>query len=87
MFVLPLEGQIEGQTFSGAPCVGTLAPHSKLRSRLMPCQRCHGLVDFFLDSHVIDLHDGVKHLWLRIWQCMNCGDVVDPELIRPWRLW
>jgi hypothetical protein len=83
MLVLPLEGHI----FSSAPSVGTLALHSKLRSGLMPCQRCHGLVDHFLDLHVIDLHDGVKDLWLHAWQCMNCGDVVDSEIIRPRRLW
>ena len=45
----------------------------------MTCQRCHELmlVDYF-----IDLQDGGEGFWLRAWRCMNCGEVVEPGIIR-----
>jgi len=48
----------------------------------MAYRQCHRLVD-----HVIALHDGEVHLWVRVRQCMNCGDMVDSAIIRQWRPW
>ena len=45
---------------------------------VMICQRCHGLM---VVDHFIDIQDGVEHQWLRGWQCVNCGEVVEPEVI------
>ena len=45
----------------------------------MVCQRCHGLM---VVDHFIDMEDGGEHLWLRAWRCVNCGEVVEPGIIR-----
>ncbi len=45
----------------------------------MPCQRCQGLM---VMDHLMDMQDGSGHLWLCAWRCMNCGEVVDPEITR-----
>ena len=43
----------------------------------MFCQRCHGLL---IEDHCIDLgvQESGKHLLLRPWRCINCGNVVTP---------
>ena len=41
----------------------------------MRCNRCKGLV--VLD-HFLDMMDESGHLWLRVWRCVNCGEVTDP---------
>lgn len=41
----------------------------------MKCPRCHGLM--VLD-HFLDMQDEGGHLWLRVWRCVNCGQVTDP---------
>jgi hypothetical protein len=33
-------------------------------------------------DHFIDMEDGGEHLWLRAWRCVNCGEVVEPGIIR-----
>ena len=45
----------------------------------MRCGRCRGLlvVDYF-----IDMQDNSGHLWLRAWRCVNCGEVVEPGILR-----
>ncbi len=45
----------------------------------MPCQRCQGLM---VMDYCIDLQDGGGPLCLRAMRCLNCGDVVDPQIIR-----
>jgi hypothetical protein len=45
----------------------------------MTCQRCQGLM---VADHCIDMEEGGRYLWLSAWRCMNCGDIVDPEIIR-----
>lgn len=45
----------------------------------MTCERCQGLM---VVDHFIDMQDGGGSLWLRAWRCMNCGDIVDPAIIR-----
>ena len=45
----------------------------------MFCQRCQGLM---LVDHFIDMEDGGEHLWLRVWRCVNCGEVVEPGILR-----
>jgi len=45
----------------------------------MFCQRCHGLM---VVDHFIDMQDGGEHHWLRAWRCVNCGEVVEPGIIR-----
>jgi hypothetical protein len=45
----------------------------------MSCPRCHGLM---VVDHFIDLQDDRGHSWLSAWRCINCGDVVEPEIMR-----
>ena len=45
----------------------------------MACRRCHGLT---VVDHFIDMQDDRGHLWLSAWWCVNCGDVVEPGIIR-----
>jgi len=33
-------------------------------------------------DHYIDMQDSGEHLWLRAWRCVNCGEVVEPGIIR-----
>ncbi len=45
----------------------------------MACGRCHG---FMVVDHFIDMQDDSGHLWLRGWRCVNCGDVVEPGILK-----
>ena len=45
----------------------------------MPCQRCQGLM---VADHFIDMQDDRGHCWLNAWRCVNCGDVVEPGILR-----
>jgi len=45
----------------------------------MLCPRCHGLM---VVDHFIDLQDDRGHSWLSAWRCINCGNVVEPEILR-----
>lgn len=45
----------------------------------MNCPRCSGLM---VVDHFIDMEDDSGNLWMRGWRCMNCGDVLDPEIYR-----
>ncbi len=45
----------------------------------MACRRCHGLT---VVDHFIDMQDNGGHLWLCAWRCVNCGDVVEPGILR-----
>jgi hypothetical protein len=44
----------------------------------MGCGRCRGLM---VVDHFIDMQDDSGHLWLRGWRCVNCGVVVEPEIL------
>jgi len=33
-------------------------------------------------DHFIDMADDGGHLWLCAWRCVNCGDVVEPGILR-----
>jgi hypothetical protein len=33
-------------------------------------------------DHFIDMQDDRGHLWLCAWRCVNCGDVVEPGILR-----
>jgi len=44
----------------------------------MACRRCHGLT---VMDHFIDMQDDRGHLWLCVWRCVNCGDVVEPGIL------
>jgi hypothetical protein len=44
----------------------------------MPCHRCHGLMT--VDSY-IDMGSSGDSLWLRAWRCVNCGEVIEPEIV------
>lgn len=44
----------------------------------MACRRCRGLT---VVDHFIDMQDDGGHLWLCVWRCVNCGDVVDPGIL------
>lgn len=48
----------------------------------MTCQRCQGLM---VADHCVDLEEGSTHLWIRVWRCVCCGDIID-SLIRRHRL-
>ncbi|MGH7232705.1 MAG: hypothetical protein ACREJU_15310 [Nitrospiraceae bacterium] len=45
----------------------------------MTCRQCHGpmTVDSF-----IDMQDDSGQVWLSAWRCVNCGQVLDPGIIR-----
>ena len=45
----------------------------------MACRRCRGLT---VVDHFIDMQDDRGHLWLCAWRCVNCGDVVEPGILR-----
>ncbi|TLY45823.1 MAG: hypothetical protein E6K59_02890 [Nitrospirae bacterium] len=45
----------------------------------MTCRRCHGLM---VADYYIDLLNGGEDFWLRAWRCVNCGEVVEPGIIR-----
>ena len=45
----------------------------------MACRRCRGLT---VVDHFIDMQDDGGHLWLSVWRCVNCGDVVEPGILR-----
>ncbi len=38
----------------------------------MPCHRYHGMMT--VDSY-IDMGSSSDPLWLRVWRCVNCGEV------------
>ena len=45
----------------------------------MACRRCRGLT---VVDHFIDMQDDGGRLWLCAWRCVNCGDVVEPWILR-----
>lgn len=45
----------------------------------MACRRCRGLT---VVDHFIDMQDDGGHLWLCAWRCVNCGEVVEPGILR-----
>ena len=45
----------------------------------MRCKHCHGLM---VVDHFLDMEDDSGHLWLRAWRCVNCGNVVEPGMLR-----
>ena len=45
----------------------------------MSCKRCRGLM---VSDAFIDLDDDSGHLWLGVWRCVNCGEVVDLGIAR-----
>ena len=45
----------------------------------MRCTHCHGMM---VVDHFVDLEDTSGHLWLRAWRCVNCGNVVEPGMLR-----
>jgi hypothetical protein len=44
----------------------------------MRCERCDGLM---VVDHLIDLESSGE-LWLSVWRCANCGNVVDTQIRR-----
>ncbi len=40
----------------------------------MGCKRCQGLM---VSDAFIDMDDDSGHLWLGVWRCVNCGEVID----------
>ncbi len=61
------------------PAHVTLAVGQQTTNTVMFCLRCHGLL---VVDHFIDMQDGGKHHWLRVWRCLNCGEVAEPGIIR-----
>lgn len=47
------------------------------REVIMTCQRCHGLMVY---DRVFDVE--AEFLELPIWRCVNCGESLDPILLR-----
>ncbi len=47
------------------------------REVIMTCQRCHGLM---VHDRVLDVEAAL--LDLPIWRCVNCGESLDPILLR-----
>ena len=47
------------------------------REVIMTCQRCHGLM---VNDRVFDVE--AQFLELPIWRCVNCGESLDPILMR-----
>lgn len=45
----------------------------------MRCARCHGLL---VIDHFMEVADPMGLHWARCWRCVNCGDVVDPLIVR-----
>lgn len=40
----------------------------------MQCERCQGLM---VVDHLMDMKESNRSVWLPVWRCMNCGEVVD----------
>ena len=45
----------------------------------MRCTRCQGLM---VEDHLVDLKESNSSIWLHVWRCMNCGEVVDPSIVQ-----
>jgi hypothetical protein len=45
----------------------------------MKCSKCQGLMA--VDSF-IDLLDDSGQLWISAWRCLNCGQIVDPGIVK-----
>jgi hypothetical protein len=45
----------------------------------MDCPRCHGLM---ISQFYEDLEDDTGRIHLSAWRCVNCGEVVDPVILK-----
>lgn len=45
----------------------------------MQCQRCHG---YMVGDHFIDILNVSGELDFKGWRCLNCGDILDPVIVR-----
>jgi hypothetical protein len=45
----------------------------------MRCQRCHG---FMISDHFMDTLNVSGEMNFKGWRCLNCGDIVDPVIVR-----
>ncbi len=45
----------------------------------MRCQRCHG---YMVRDHFMDILNVSGELDFKGWRCLNCGDIVDPVIVR-----
>ncbi|TAJ07327.1 MAG: hypothetical protein EPO61_15330 [Nitrospirae bacterium] len=38
------------------------------------------------EDHLLDLKESSSSIWLHVWRCMNCGEVVDAHIVerRTW---
>lgn len=43
----------------------------------MSCPRCQGLMG---EAHFYDLEGTQGFMWMKGWQCLNCGYAVDPVM-------
>lgn len=44
----------------------------------MQCVRCQGLM---VVDHLVDLKESNRSIWLPVWRCMNCGEVLDQHIV------
>lgn len=44
----------------------------------MQCARCQGLM---VKDRLVDLQESNSSIWLHVWRCMNCGEVVDAHIV------
>lgn len=59
--------------------LGLMAPHSQRDSDLTSCHRCGGLM---VREHCMDLLDSTGQLEFVAQRCVQCGDIVDPVILR-----
>ncbi len=45
----------------------------------MRCQRCQG---YMISDHFIDLLNVSGEIDFTGWRCLNCGDIIDPVIVR-----
>jgi len=45
----------------------------------MRCQRCHG---FMISDHFMDTLNVSGEMNFKGWRCLNCGDIIDPVIVR-----
>ena len=41
----------------------------------MQCARCHG---FMVIDNLIDMLESSIPMWMKVWRCVSCGNIVDP---------
>ena len=45
----------------------------------MTCNRCQGMM---VQDYMTDLEDSTEYVWLPVWRCFACGEVMEDRIVR-----